>query len=111
MIVIAISMGVAIASFGELNFVMSGFLCQALGIAFEATRLVSIQKLLSGVKMTPLVSLYFFAPVRTSSAFRRTRTDPSSRSAPGSTRCSSPSSRATLPFPRSSTPSALPSSS
>lgn len=63
-IVIAISMGVALASFGELNFVLSGFVCQALGIAFEATRLVSIQKLLSGVKMTPLVSLYFFAPVR-----------------------------------------------
>lgn len=62
-IVIAISTGVALASFGELNFVLGGFICQALGIAFEAARLVSIQKLLAGVKMTPLVSLYYFAPV------------------------------------------------
>jgi len=38
---------------------MGGFLCQALGIAFEAARLVSIQKLLTGLKMGPLVSLYY----------------------------------------------------
>lgn len=56
-------MGVALASYGEVNFVMSGFLCQTLGIAFEAARLVSIQKLLTGLKMSPLVSLYYFAPV------------------------------------------------
>ena len=62
-IVIAISMGVALASYGEVNFVMSGFVCQTLGIAFEAARLVSIQKLLTGLKMSPLVSLYYFAPV------------------------------------------------
>ena len=43
---------------------MSGFICQALGIAFEAARLVAIQKLLHGLKMDPLVSLYYFAPVR-----------------------------------------------
>lgn len=30
---------------------------------FEAARLVSIQKLLTGLKMSPLVSLYYFAPV------------------------------------------------
>ena len=45
---------------------MSGFICQSLGIAFEACRLVAIQKLLHGLKMDPLVSLYYFAPVRCS---------------------------------------------
>lgn len=62
-IVIAISCGVALASYGEINFVFSGFMYQSLGIAFEAARLVSIQKLLTGLKMGPLVALYHFAPV------------------------------------------------
>lgn len=62
-IVISISAGVALASYGELNFVLGGFICQTLGIAFEAARLVSIQKLLAGLKMNPMVSLYFYAPV------------------------------------------------
>lgn len=38
---------------------MGGFICQALGIAFESARLVSIQLLMSGLKMGPLVSLYY----------------------------------------------------
>jgi len=63
LIVLLISLGVAIASVGELEFAMSGFICQTLGILFEATRLVTIQKLLHGMKMDPLVSLYYFAPV------------------------------------------------
>lgn len=54
---------VAIASYGEINFVFAGFIYQCFGIAFEAARLVAIQKLLSGLKMTPLVALYNFAPV------------------------------------------------
>ncbi|GAA5965011.1 hypothetical protein JCM8115_005681 [Rhodotorula mucilaginosa] len=62
-IVIAISCGVALASYGEIAFDWSGFIAQALGIAFEASRLVCIQKLLTGLKMGPLVSLYYFAPV------------------------------------------------
>jgi len=62
-IVLCISAGVALASFGEIAFDMGGFICQALGIAFEAARLVAIQKLLHGLKMDPLVSLYWFAPV------------------------------------------------
>lgn len=41
----------------------SGFIFQAMGIMFEASRLVAIQKLLHGLKMDPLVSLYWFAPV------------------------------------------------
>ncbi|GAA5972275.1 hypothetical protein JCM11641_002386 [Rhodosporidiobolus odoratus] len=62
-IVLAISSGVALASYGEIAFEWSGFIFQAVGIAFEAARLVSIQKLLTGLKMGPLVSLYYFAPV------------------------------------------------
>lgn len=53
-IVIAISCGVALASYGEIAFDWQGFVCQALGIAFEAARLVCIQKLLTGLKMGPV---------------------------------------------------------
>jgi drug/metabolite transporter (DMT)-like permease len=57
--------GVALASFGEIDFSMAGFLFQVGGIVFEAMRLVMIQVLLSGdtQKMDPLVSLYYYAPV------------------------------------------------
>ncbi|PYH82827.1 UDP-galf transporter [Aspergillus uvarum CBS 121591] len=60
-----IVVGVIIASFGEIKFVMIGFLFQIGGIIFEATRLVMVQRLLSSAeyKMDPLVSLYYFAPV------------------------------------------------
>lgn len=59
-----IVLGVIIASYGEIQFVMIGFLYQIGGIVFEATRLVMVQKLLSSAefKMDPLVSLYYFAP-------------------------------------------------
>jgi len=59
-----IVLGVIIASFGEIKFVMIGFLFQVGGIVFEATRLVMVQRLLSGdsFKMDPLVSLYYYAP-------------------------------------------------
>lgn len=61
----AIVVGVVIASYGEIEFRMIGFVFQAFGIAFEATRLVMVQRLLSGseFKMDPLVSLYYFAPI------------------------------------------------
>lgn len=61
----AIVIGVIIASYGEIDFQLSGFLFQAFGIVFEATRLVMVQRLLSGAefKMDPLVSLYYFAPI------------------------------------------------
>ncbi|KAE8224335.1 hypothetical protein CF319_g2751 [Tilletia indica] len=62
-IVLAISGGVALASYGEADFVYSGFVEQCIAIAFESSRLVMIQILLQGLKMDPLVSLYFFAPV------------------------------------------------
>jgi len=59
-----IVIGVMIASYGELQFVLIGFLYQLGGIVFEATRLVMVQRLLSSAefKMDPLVSLYYFAP-------------------------------------------------
>ena len=60
-----IVLGVMIASFGEIQFVLIGFLFQCGGILFEAIRLVMVQQLLSGAefKMDPLVSLYYFAPI------------------------------------------------
>lgn len=60
-----IVVGVVLASFGEIQFVLTGFLFQCGGIVFEAIRLVMVQRLLSGseFKMDPLVSLYYFAPV------------------------------------------------
>jgi drug/metabolite transporter (DMT)-like permease len=63
--VLVIVAGVALASVGEINFSMIGFLYQVGGIVFEAMRLVMIQVLLSGdgQKMDPLVSLYYYAPV------------------------------------------------
>jgi Triose-phosphate Transporter family len=63
--VIFIVLGVIIASYGEITFILIGFIFQACGIVFESIRLVMVQKLLSAPenKMDPLVSLYYFAPV------------------------------------------------
>lgn len=60
-----IVIGVVIASFGEIKFDLTGFTWQVGGLAFEATRLVMVERLLSSAeyKMDPLVSLYYFAPV------------------------------------------------
>lgn len=60
----AIVVGVVIASFGEIKFVMFGFVIQLAGIVFEAVRLVMVQRILSSpeFKMDPLVSLYYYAP-------------------------------------------------
>jgi drug/metabolite transporter (DMT)-like permease len=60
-----IVIGVVLASFGEIDFVLIGFLYQMGGIAFEAVRICMVQRLLNGseFKMDPLVSLYYFAPV------------------------------------------------
>lgn len=62
-IVCMISGGVALASHGELRFNLFGFIVQAAAVAFEASRLVMIQLLLHGLKMDPLVSLHYYAPV------------------------------------------------
>lgn len=58
-----ISIGVALASHGELHFNMLGFLIQAAAVGFEASRLVMIQILLHNLKMDPLTSLHYYAPV------------------------------------------------
>ncbi|CAD6587501.1 MAG: hypothetical protein TREMPRED_004772 [Tremellales sp. Tagirdzhanova-0007] len=58
-----ISTGCALAAYGELDFELFGFLCQAAAVAFEASRLVMIQILLHGIKMDPVVSLHYYAPV------------------------------------------------
>jgi hypothetical protein len=63
MIVLMISTGVALASHGELRFNIIGFFTQAAAVMFEASRLVMIQILLHGLKMDPLVSLHYYAPV------------------------------------------------
>ncbi|GLB42046.1 putative TPT-domain-containing protein [Lyophyllum shimeji] len=63
LIVIMISSGVALASHGELRFHLGGFLVQAGAVLFEASRLVLIQILLHNLKMDPLVSLHYYAPV------------------------------------------------
>ncbi|KAG1800275.1 TPT-domain-containing protein [Suillus plorans] len=62
-IVLMISSGVAVTSKGERFFSWIGFVIQAGGVGFEATRLVLIQTLLHGLKMDPLVSLHLYAPV------------------------------------------------
>lgn len=62
-IVCMISCGVALASHGELRFNLVGFLTQAAAVGFEASRLVMIQILLHGLRMDPLVSLHYYAPV------------------------------------------------
>lgn len=65
--ILVIVLGVGLASFGEIQFSVIGFLYQLGGIVFEAVRVVMIQVLLSGdenaQKMDPLVSLYYYAPV------------------------------------------------
>ncbi|KAL0943689.1 DUF250 domain membrane protein [Colletotrichum truncatum] len=65
--ILLIVAGVALASFGEIEFSWIGFIFQMGGIVFEAIRLVMIQVLLKGdesaQKMDPLVSLYYYAPV------------------------------------------------
>jgi hypothetical protein len=54
-----------IASFGEIRFVLSGFMFQMGGLFFEAYRLALVQRLLASEesKMDPLMSLYYYSPV------------------------------------------------
>ncbi|KAF9530304.1 hypothetical protein CPB83DRAFT_834556 [Crepidotus variabilis] len=63
LIVLMISSGVALASQGERKFNLVGFLVQGGAVGFEASRLVLIQILLHSMKMDPLVSLHYYAPV------------------------------------------------
>ncbi|GJP63400.1 hypothetical protein CLOP_g20487 [Closterium sp. NIES-67] len=61
----AISIGVAIAAYGEANFNATGVILQLLAVCFEALRLVLIQILLTakGVSLNPITSLFYISPV------------------------------------------------
>ncbi|XP_059459999.1 probable sugar phosphate/phosphate translocator At4g32390 [Corylus avellana] len=61
---LSISMGVAIAAYGEAKFDSWGVILQLGAVAFEATRLVLIQILLTskGISLNPITSLYYVAP-------------------------------------------------
>ncbi|KAG9133645.1 hypothetical protein Leryth_021642 [Lithospermum erythrorhizon] len=61
---VAISVGVAIAAFGEAKYDSWGVLLQLGAVLFEATRLVLIQILLTskGISLNPITSLYYVAP-------------------------------------------------
>ncbi|KAJ8485229.1 hypothetical protein OPV22_017714 [Ensete ventricosum] len=61
---LSISFGVAIAAYGEARFNTTGVGLQLGAVAFEATRLVLIQILLTskGISLNPITSLYYIAP-------------------------------------------------
>ncbi|KAG4144732.1 hypothetical protein ERO13_D05G056400v2 [Gossypium hirsutum] len=61
---LSISLGVAIAAYGEAKFDTWGVMLQLGAVAFEATRLVMIQILLTskGITLNPITSLYYVAP-------------------------------------------------
>lgn len=61
---VSISFGVAIAAYGEARFDTWGVFLQLAAVAFEATRLVLIQILLTskGITLNPITSLYYVAP-------------------------------------------------
>ncbi|KAL4319716.1 hypothetical protein GQ457_18G013680 [Hibiscus cannabinus] len=61
---LSISLGVAIAAYGEARFDTWGVVLQLGAVAFEATRLVMIQILLTskGITLNPITSLYYVAP-------------------------------------------------
>lgn len=61
---VSISLGVAVAAYGEARFDSWGVCLQLGAVAFEATRLVLIQILLTskGISLNPITSLYYVAP-------------------------------------------------
>lgn len=61
---ISISLGVAVAAYGEAKFDSWGVMLQLMAVVFEATRLVLIQILLNsrGISLNPITSLYYVAP-------------------------------------------------
>jgi drug/metabolite transporter (DMT)-like permease len=62
-IVVVICVGVAMTSMGEAAFSMLGFVFQSLAILFESSRLVLTNILLKSLKLDPLSSLYYIAPM------------------------------------------------
>ena len=65
-IMVWISAGVAIASYGEIHFHPLGATYQVAGICAEALRLVLTQTLLQkkGLSLNPITTLYYVAPCR-----------------------------------------------
>ncbi|KAJ3684428.1 hypothetical protein LUZ61_013592 [Rhynchospora tenuis] len=61
---LSISLGVAVAAYGEARFDMWGVTLQLAAVAAEATRLILIQILLTskGISLNPITSLYYVAP-------------------------------------------------
>ncbi|KAJ1415910.1 Sugar phosphate transporter domain [Sesbania bispinosa] len=61
---LSISLGVAVAAYGEAKFDVWGVILQLGAVCFEATRLVMIQILLTskGISLNPITSLYYVAP-------------------------------------------------
>ena len=59
-----IALGVAIASYGELSFNMTGFLLLMGSVSAEAVRIVSIQILLTSadIKLNSVTTLYYVSP-------------------------------------------------
>jgi hypothetical protein len=62
-IVTIICIGVALTSVGETYFSWLGFTFQALGILAESSRLVLTNVLMKNLKLDPLSSLYYIAPL------------------------------------------------
>ena len=61
---IVVTIGVIIASYGEINFVVIGVLLQLASVATESTRLMLIQILLQrrGLSLNPVTTMYYIAP-------------------------------------------------
>lgn len=61
---VIITIGVVIASYGEINFVVIGVLLQLASVATESTRLMLIQILLQrrGLSLNPVTTMYYIAP-------------------------------------------------
>lgn len=64
-IVMLICVGVAITSVGETYFSWTGFIFQTLAIFAESSRLVLTNVLMKQVRLDPLSSLYYIAPLCT----------------------------------------------
>uniref|UniRef100_A0A383VIL4 Sugar phosphate transporter domain-containing protein n=1 Tax=Tetradesmus obliquus TaxID=3088 RepID=A0A383VIL4_TETOB len=64
-ILVVVVTGVLVASYGELMFVFVGVVFQVASLLSEATRLTMVQLLLQskGIKLNPITSLYYIAPV------------------------------------------------
>lgn len=66
-IMVLIAFGVALASYGELNFSLLGMSCMLGAMSSEAVRLTLVQTMLQrqDLKLTPLSSLYYVMPIST----------------------------------------------